>query len=146
MQLRLLDLIGNLDPARPKVYSGGKAFEVVRSRRLGGPIGNFEDGLLLSPQPAEQMRTKDAKNHVGDLEQRPLDLFESAGLVELSDGKETFVREKGNVIRMMGALRASDQCLKCHTENRKGDLLGALSYAFVDSDGSRNRGAGTPQP
>ena len=47
---------------------------------------------------------------------------------------EVFVRSKDRVIRMLGALRAGEQCLRCHTDNTKGDLLGALSYTFVDVD------------
>jgi hypothetical protein len=32
-----------------------------------------------------------------------------------------------NHIRILGALRASQQCLECH-QVRRGDLLGAFSY------------------
>jgi hypothetical protein len=146
MQLRLLDLIGNLDPARPKVYSGGKAFEVIRSKRVGPTTVIPFEALQLEVAKKADKEAKDTKSHVGAMEQRPLDMFENAGLAELSDGKETFIREKGNVIRMMGALRARDQCLNCHTDNRKGDLLGALSYTFLDASNAAKNGAGKQQP
>ena len=51
-------------------------------------------------------------------------------MAELRGGKEVYIRSKDNVIRMLGALRASDDCLKCHTDSRKGDLLGAFSYTL----------------
>jgi hypothetical protein len=144
VQLRLLDLVGVLNPDHPKVYSGGKAFELIRSQRgLGAGFGgspNFGPGASFEPKEAKVDGKKEAKKedkgHYAGLENRPLDLFESTGLSELADGKETFVRAKGNVIRMLGALRASEQCLSCHTEHRKGDLLGALSYTFVDVQSS----------
>ena len=70
------------------------------------------------------------------IETRPLDIFETAGVAELRQGKDLFVRPRGNVIRMLGALRAGAQCVKCHNDSKQGDLLGAFSYTFVDSKNS----------
>jgi hypothetical protein len=133
LQLRLLDLVGTINADGPKAYSGGKAFELVRSKRgdFGGGLG-FGGGFG-KPVESEVPAKKEAEGHLSGLEERPLDVFETAGLAELSNGKDTFVRTKGNVIRMLGALRAGDQCLNCHFEHHKGDLLGALSYTFVDT-------------
>jgi hypothetical protein len=129
IQLRMLDLIGSLDPAQPKIYSGGKAFELVRSKnRFGGGLP-----AELKEKAPEKDAKKDDNPHFGTAEDRPLDLFESIGLNELIDGKETFIRTKDNVVRMLGALRASESCLKCHTEHKRGDVLGAFSYTFVDT-------------
>jgi uncharacterized protein DUF3365 len=58
---------------------------------------------------------------------RPLDDFEQRGLQQLRDGRETAVIPQVNIIRMLGALRATKQCLACHSA-RTGELLGAFSY------------------
>ncbi len=133
LQLRLLDRVGLIDPDDPKVYSGGKAFELIKSDRgefgLAPPI--VQPGVIAQGQDK-----KPAAKEAPDLETRLPDMFEAAGIVELKAGKETFVRTKDNVVRMLGALRASDMFLKCHNEKRKGDLLGAFSYTFVDSNGT----------
>ncbi len=58
---------------------------------------------------------------------RPLDAFEKHGLQLLRAGHETAVVPQINGIRMLGAVRASKQCLACHSA-RPGELLGAFSY------------------
>jgi hypothetical protein len=60
---------------------------------------------------------------------RPLDAFESAGLAELKAGKHVYIREEVDRLRMLGAVRATKQCLDCHGCER-GDLLGAFSYVI----------------
>jgi hypothetical protein len=136
LQLRLLDLVGLSDPDGPRVHSGGKAFEVMRmtfeegkKERAKNSGAALEGGL---PSNFGRPVTAKAPEVTAKLETRPLDIFEIAGVAELSQGKQLFVRHKDNVIRMLGALRATEQCLKCHTDNKKGDLLGAFSYTFVD--------------
>ncbi len=135
LQLRLLDLVGLSDPDGPRVHSGGKAFEVMRmtfeegkKERAKNP-GAFPGGFQAISSKAAISKAPEV---TAKLETRPLDIFEIAGVAELSQGKQLFVRHKDNVIRMLGALRASEQCLQCHTDNKKGDLLGAFSYTFVD--------------
>ena len=61
---------------------------------------------------------------------RPLDEFESEGLKSLEAGEELLVRATQNRILMVGSIRASNQCLACHT-GKAGDLLGAFSYEFL---------------
>jgi hypothetical protein len=58
---------------------------------------------------------------------RTLSDFEKKGLQVLRGGEDIFTEATTNHIRMMGALRASKQCLECH-QVRRGDLLGAFSY------------------
>jgi len=139
VQLRMLDLVGLINDKGPQVYSGGKAFEVMRMsaeeakkareaktaaellkiKEIYGEIGPW------TPPPVRPLDVK--------LGTRPLDVFETAGVAELSDGKDLFIRTRGNVIRMLGALRATETCTECHTDRKKGDLLGAFSYTFVDT-------------
>jgi hypothetical protein len=45
----------------------------------------------------------------------------------LQAGEELSAGQGPRRIRMLGAIRAQDVCLNCHTAN-KGDLLGAFSY------------------
>lgn len=154
VQIRLLDLVGLTDRDAPKVYVGGSAFELVRlqpdelnklseqAKDIGGDVNLFGFyGKNLDPKAAEKIGIRrhghgnvvEGKAPPAPLPTRPLDLFESAGVQELAQGKDVYIRSKGEVVRMLGALRATEQCLKCHTEAKQGDLLGAFSYVFVDS-------------
>lgn len=58
---------------------------------------------------------------------RPLDEFEADAVSQLQDGKDLVTREGREVIRMVGSIRASRQCLECHRVDR-GALLGAFVY------------------
>ena len=108
-----------------------------QSHRLSHPPGemglwsvaNVElVGLLLHPQPVAYVSP-----HLPNMEElrkaptRPLDRFESAGLESIRNGEDLFVAETPSGVRMIGAIRSTKQCLKCHEGNR-GDLLGAFSY------------------
>jgi hypothetical protein len=62
-----------------------------------------------------------------DAPTRPLDEFEVEGLTKLKAGEELYRAESGRRVRMVGAIRARDECLKCHSVD-KGELLGAFSY------------------
>ena len=61
---------------------------------------------------------------------RPPSEFEAQALKALRDGEDLVTEATTNHIRMLGALRASKQCLDCH-QVRRGDLLGAFSYDLV---------------
>lgn len=58
---------------------------------------------------------------------RPLNAFEESALRKLAIGENLVAEATANTIRMMGAVRASKTCLKCHDAQR-GDLLGSFSY------------------
>jgi hypothetical protein len=58
---------------------------------------------------------------------RSLNTFEDAGLKRLQEGDDLFLRETNEDIRMLGAVRSIDQCVRCHGGER-GDLLGAFTY------------------
>jgi hypothetical protein len=61
---------------------------------------------------------------------RPLNHFETVGLAELRSGEDLFVHEVESRLRVLGAIRATKQCLTCHG-GRQGDLLGAFSYVLA---------------
>jgi hypothetical protein len=58
---------------------------------------------------------------------RPLDEFESERLAKLRSGETLSAAEGPRRLRMLGAIRAQEICLNCHTA-KKDDLLGAFSY------------------
>lgn len=58
---------------------------------------------------------------------RPLDEFEVHGLQRLRAGDD-LVWSPENPLRLMGAVRAHDNCIQCHIEAKPSDLLGAFTY------------------
>lgn len=72
---------------------------------------------------------------------RPLDQFEQFGL-EAVRGGEHLVWTPEAPKRMFGAIRAGASCLECHSNAKKGDLLGAFTYYLttpVDKLAERDR-------
>jgi hypothetical protein len=62
-----------------------------------------------------------------DAPTRDLGDFETRALKALERGEDIVTEANTNQIRMLGSLRATKQCLSCHSVKR-GDLLGAFSY------------------
>lgn len=60
---------------------------------------------------------------------RPLNTFEMGALKQLQFERDLVIEENLDSIRMVGALRASSDCMKCHNVSR-GELLGAFSYVL----------------
>jgi hypothetical protein len=68
---------------------------------------------------------------------RPLDAFEQRSLRLLEHGEDVLSESPdGNRVRVVGALRAAQQCLKCHSVDR-GELLGAFSYEIARTPPTR---------
>jgi hypothetical protein len=85
-------------------------------------------GMLLHEQPVVYVTDNLPRmDLVRNVPTRSLDAFESAGLHELEKGEDLYVRESPQGWRMLGSLRSTKQCIKCHAGER-GDLLGAFSY------------------
>ncbi len=84
--------------------------------------------LLKHEQPAVYL-----SEHLPRMDQlakakvRTLNSFEEKALKSLRDGEDLQTEATTNVIRMVGAMRATKQCLECHAGER-GQLLGAFSY------------------
>ncbi|MBL8793581.1 MAG: hypothetical protein JNM56_06740 [Planctomycetia bacterium] len=111
---------------RPEAYlqepaktAGGERWQLKRLELVG---------LLKHDQPAVYV-----SEHLPRMDQlakakvRSLSAFEEAGLKALRDGEQLKTEATTNVIRMVGALRATKQCLECHVGER-GTLLGAFTY------------------
>lgn len=86
-------------------------------------------GLVLHEEPVVYVSANlPSMEDLKSTQTVPLDDFEAAGLQRLRAGDDLFSHEEGNVLRAVGALRATKQCLQCHSGNNRGDLLGAFSY------------------
>lgn len=88
-------------------------------------------GLVMHESPTVYISEK--LPNMKDLANRPtreMDVFEMEGLEELMSGKEMYIREKNDTIRVLGPVRASNACLKCHTDAKDGAMLGAFSYTL----------------
>jgi hypothetical protein len=87
-------------------------------------------GILNHQRPVVYLTEKlPSMDQVRSHESRALDPVEEAGLSTLRDGEDLYVVSKDNTLRMIGALRATKTCQKCHDAS-VGDLLGALSYTL----------------
>jgi len=65
-----------------------------------------------------------------DAPTRPLDSFEQQAIDQIRSDADFMIDDTADRIRMVGSLRASKTCLKCHSVQR-GALLGALTYELV---------------
>lgn len=60
---------------------------------------------------------------------RPLGRFEQRALVSLRSADDDVVGRTTNTGRdVVGAIRATSECISCHSTAKEGDLLGAFSY------------------
>lgn len=91
-------------------------------------------GLLVQDTPVAYMTPDNqmpTMAGIKDTKTRELSDFESSGLKDLAAGKEVVVVDATtNQVRMVGAIRMSAACMKCH-DGKRGDLLGAFSYELV---------------
>ena len=62
-----------------------------------------------------------------DAPTRPLDSFETDAVERLREQEDLVVYDGLNEVRMVGSLRAGQDCIECHSVNR-GTLLGAFTY------------------
>lgn len=76
-------------------------------------------------------------NELVNVPTRSLTDFEKSALKKLRAEQDVVIDERVNRIRMVGSIRASNDCLKCHSVSR-GDLLGAFSYAIEPDTRTRS--------
>lgn len=86
--------------------------------------------LLLHAPPAVYVSENLPRmDKMRDFPTRALDGFEQESLRTLQRGEDLVLKEQPEHIRMLGAIRSLEQCIKCHGGER-GDLLGAFSYVL----------------
>lgn len=61
---------------------------------------------------------------------RAMTTWEKRALRELDAGQRLIVEKQGKGLRVVGAIRAGDECLGCHKNKRAGDMLGAFVYSL----------------
>jgi hypothetical protein len=87
-------------------------------------------GILTHAQPLVYLTDKmPSMDQIKQGKTRGLDFFEEVALPALCDGEDLYIVQKNDTIRMLGALRATKTCQKCH-DAEIGDLLGAFSYTL----------------
>src|SRR5262249_8974349 len=87
-------------------------------------------GLLLHSEPVVYISSHLPRmDELREVPTRPLNDFEGAALEQLRRGEDLVVGATEDELRMLGSVRSSSQCLKCH-EGERGDLLGAFSYTL----------------
>ena len=60
---------------------------------------------------------------------RELSEFEKQAIDRLRTNEDIVIDDSGDPVRMVGSIRALEDCLQCHTA-RRGELLGAFTYEF----------------
>jgi hypothetical protein len=84
--------------------------------------------LLKHPEPVAYVsKHLPRMDELRDAPTRPLDEFEAERLPNVRAGEEISAAYGPRRIRLLGAIRARDACLKCHSVD-PGELLGAFSY------------------
>lgn len=139
-QLVAADLVGLMSGEFPKVYLVQSA-EALRFAQKNKAVSQLVDAVRLR----SIVKTKYLKPSLRPIKQtptpvssivfkiaptvpfRPLDEFEGYALGRLRIGAALVRMEEDGRIRAMGAIRASQSCLRCH-DGKAGDLLGALTY------------------
>ena len=115
--MRLLDQ-GTLDFANPETFGYIKdrqhvagfephRFSEVPDGKEGWKVQTLDlVGLLLEPEPRVYVSDKlPSMENVRAVPTRPLDKFESVGLLTLRDGEDLWIAREGNAARMIGAIR-----------------------------------------
>ncbi len=107
---RLWGMIGDLDGKQPKAY-------------------------LFSPAPFLRQKTSNDTTAKPEpkIAQDSLNRFEDHALTLLRQGEKLVRWERETSMHAVGAIRAEAQCLRCHEDNKPGDLLGAFTYRFTKS-------------
>ena len=105
----------------------------IRRLELVSLLKHAEPAVYLSEHLPRMDELKKART-------RPLGKFEAQALQSLQEGEDLVAEASTNRIVLMGSLRASKQCLKCH-EQQLGTLLGAFSYELQRQPAVKRQGS-----
>jgi hypothetical protein len=105
----------------PSIRVDKRRFSIQRLELIGILVDESPRVYVLHHLPRMDQISSD------DIQKRDLDEFERNSLRRLFDGEDLVVEESEHQIKMLGALRAIDQCAQCH-DSQSGDLLGEFSY------------------
>ena len=107
----------------PSQFSDATVRWKVNRMELVSLLAHDEFGVYVSESLPKM-------NELNEAEIRKFDEFEFSALGKLFKGDDVVLAATANRIRMLGALRATPDCLECHSV-KNGDLLGALSYELL---------------
>jgi hypothetical protein len=125
-----------MTPAPSYPLQIGEEHYIVDKRELVGLLRGEEPVIYVDPTRTDRALDRpiplDARGHASthdndDRIVRPLASFERRALARLHDGRDIVAEFGTGPPRIMGALRATSECVRCHGGN-EGDLLGALVY------------------
>ena len=114
-QAPMLDRSGTLRLA-------GKSYSIERLELVGLQTGPEPVVYVPRRHNLPFKRTDFQSRQLSGFERRALDLLRAGRTVERSPGADL------DTVDIMGALRGDGSCLKCHTDAKQGELLGAFSY------------------
>ncbi|HYG76685.1 MAG TPA: DUF3365 domain-containing protein [Planctomycetota bacterium] len=147
VDLKKIELIGVVQHAQPRVYvspylaSDRLWFEWISNEQSAATPGDQSRKKLLATHEEKpvmervsatgKMVTRIAKapkmNQFRNTPTRAPDEFETKALEQLKRGDHVAWQMDKDGVRMVGALRATKDCMACH-EVKEGALLGALAY------------------
>jgi hypothetical protein len=117
-------------PAMSKVLHRpveGSHWFVARLELIGvakhNPPRVFSNEMSIFHQPSKRtppLRVTD----------RAIEPWERQALRDLEAGRRLIVEKLGIGLRVVGPIRAGDECLGCHKNKRAGDMLGAFVYSL----------------
>lgn len=105
-----------------------RQMELVSLLKHNPPVAYKDRGPVAMNRPAEKPRPT-----------RSLNEMEVASLEALTEGKDRVFAWNASAerLQLLGAIRAKDQCLKCH-DVKRGDLLGAFTYWIEEEQQTPN--------
>ena len=123
-------MVGGIEDAKDLRVYYLKEVEFVRKEEAkAAPPSKFP------PVPKRVMVKKDGGRARSDLspglDDRAADAFERYAVEELAKGEKLIQWDRPEFVRFVGPIRAATSCLKCHSEAKEGDLLGAFAYDYA---------------
>ena len=128
------------------LYMEGEHFRIgtVELISLGG--GKDAKGADATPFVYKTPHLDAMKMTIGSkAEHRPLKDVEAEALAKLRAGRQSVLAGDNDHPTLVGAVRATSDCLKCH-EVKDGELLGAFSYPLVPVKPAADEDAPPPPP
>ncbi|QOV89406.1 hypothetical protein [Humisphaera borealis] len=126
-------MISQRDLARSNaLYVDGQSYRVgaVRLISPGEPDKEGKVGKPFAYEPTEKvkMRGRDPmRNALKESDKKALGPFETEAMAKLRAGEQTVMGAEGGKPMLIGAIRATTDCLECH-KVKEGTLLGAFRY------------------
>lgn len=109
-QLSEWGLLGRVEESAPQVYFIREP--IVAAHEGVDGQGTSEGQEVLVKRDADEVERK------------------AISMLQENPGSELVKFEEGTQVRTIGAIRAAEFCLRCHSEAKVGDALGAFTYTY----------------